>query len=213
MCKKNIYCYYLKGVVPMGKIIRFLTVVVLLVVLSASSVLAGGVVKFGVELPGTIYFIFPVKDLPSEALIYDTKMGFSVGGEFFFDLGERLAVGVGADYQLNRKSERYETSLFYMEEEFKFIPLYALARCQIDSTYYVTGKVGYNLVEFQNYTAEYDFRGGLFYGFGGGVVLEDVFQVEVLYSVNNAKSTYQDDEDFECAIKYTKLGIALGYKF
>ena len=39
-----------------------------------------------------------------------------------------------------------------MEEEFKFIPLYALARCRIDSTYYVTGKVGYNLVEFQNYT-------------------------------------------------------------
>ena len=31
-----------------------------------------------------------------------------MAGEYFFDLEEKLAVGAGAEYQLNRKSERHE---------------------------------------------------------------------------------------------------------
>lgn len=198
----------------MRKLLISLFTSLILLVLSASSVFAGGVIKLGIELPGsfqTIERYEEVENSPGLSLILDTKMGYSVAGEFFFNLGEKLAVGAGAEYQLNRKTEQHHTPYgWYYEEEFSWIPIYALARCQIDSTFYVTGKVGYNLLHLEDYPESVEFKGGLFYGFGGGVVLSDVFQVEAIYSTNNGKAV---EGDSEVGIKYSKLGVSIGCKF
>lgn len=192
------------------------TIAAFMIILAASTVLAGGVIKFGTEIPGTLQISSQDQNLPRTGMEFDTKMGFFMAGECFFDVKENLDVGVGVEYQFTRKTKRYEIDYYYMEEEFNYIPIYVLGRYQINSRSYLTGKVGYNFLEIKDISKDYEVKGGLFLGFGGGSILEDAWQIEVLYSINNGGFKIPADEynsEVNCDWKYSKIGVSVGYKF
>jgi hypothetical protein len=194
----------------MRKVLLSLIVSVLLLVLAANSVLAGGVIKFGVELPGSVEISAKATGYAEEKDKQDTEMGFSVAGEYFFDLNENLAVGAGAEYQLRRKVKD-------AEKGFNYIPIYALGRYQIDSTFYLTGKIGYNLFQPEDFPEEIKIKGGLFFGLGGGAVFQEVWQIEVLYAINNGGFKIPEEPGYlpeiDIGWKYSKIGVSVGYKF
>lgn len=185
-----------------------LIIATLLMIFTANTVLAGGVIKVGADVGGKVKLTEKVEGWPNVSVENDTEMGFSVGGEFFYDLNESLAVGAGAEYQLNRKNEG-------AEKGFNFIPIYALGRFQIDPTFFLTGKIGYNLFQVEDLDEELKTKGGLFFGFGGGAILGDKLQLELLYSIHNGKFEYEEDLGFDYALcwKYTKIGLSAGFLF
>lgn len=192
----------------MRKVLRSLTIIVLLLVLSASSVLAGGVVKVGMDLGGEVKIQEKIPGYGTYEFDNDTESGISIGGEYFFDLNESLAVGAGVEYQLKRKNEG-------AEKGFNFVPLYALGRYNVSPSFYFTGKVGYNLFQAEDLPEELKTKGGLFYGFGGGIIFADTLQLEILYSMNNGKIVLDEDigVNYELIWNYSKIGVSIGYKF
>lgn len=193
----------------MRKVLRALTITVFLLILSAGSALAGGVIKVGADVGGQVEFQEKVLGIVILEGKKDTETGISIGGEYFFDMNESLVVGVGVEYQLNRKNEG-------AEKGFNYIPLYALGRYQLSPTLYLTGKVGYNLLQVEGNTEGVEVKGGLFFGIGGGTLLSDSLQLEILYSIHNGELIEKIEEygmNHTLTWKYSKIGVSIGYKF
>ncbi|MBA2132436.1 outer membrane beta-barrel protein [Capillibacterium thermochitinicola] len=192
----------------MRKVLRSLTIIVLLLVLSAGSALAGGVIKVGADVGGQVEIQGKVLGIVILEEKNDTETGISIGGEYFFDMNESLVVGVGVEYQLKRKNEG-------AEKGFNFVPLYVLGRYNVSPSFYFTGKVGYNLFQAEDLPEELKTKGGLFYGFGGGIIFADTLQLEILYSMNNGKIVLDEDigVNYELIWNYSKIGVSIGYKF
>lgn len=192
----------------MRKLLASLSLATLLLVLVSTSVLAGGVIKVGADVGGESEIKVTAADGTSVSVNDDTKTGISIGGEYFFDLNESLAVGAGVEYQLTRKNEGAEIG-------FNFIPLYALGRYHISQDFYLTGKIGYNLLQFEENPDGAKPKGGLYYGFGGGLIFSDRYQLEILYSIHNGRFEPEEDPgvDYKVTYKYSKIGLTVGYKF
>lgn len=192
----------------MRKLLASLSLATLLLVLVSTSVLAGGVIKVGADVGGESEIKATAADGTSVSVNDDTKTGISIGGEYFFDLNESLAVGAGVEYQLTRKNEGAEIG-------FNFIPLYALGRYHISQDFYLTGKIGYNLLQFEENPDGAKPKGGLYYGFGGGLIFSDRYQLEILYSIHNGRFEPEEDPgvDYKVTYKYSKIGLTVGYKF
>lgn len=192
----------------MRKLFASLFLTTLLLVLVSTSVLAGGVIKVSADVGGEVVLKEKMQGIVLSEAKDDTEMGISIGGEYFFDLNESLAVGAGVEYQLTRKNEGAEIG-------FNNIPLYALGRYQISPSLYLTGKVGYNIFQVEEPLEGLQIKGGLFYGFGGGVIFSDMLQLEILYSIHNAK--LEPEEDFGLSYymgwEYSKIGLSVGFKF
>ena len=192
----------------MRRIMFSLIIVILLLVFTANAVLAGGVIKVGADVGGEVKFTLKEAGFLPETIKNDTEMGFSLGAELFNDVNETFTVGVGVEYQLKRKNEG-------AVKGFNFIPIYALGRFHVDPSFFLTGKVGYNLYLQEDLPEELKTKGGLFFGFGGGAVLSDMVQLELLYSIHNGKFELKEDPgvDYDMSWKYTKIGISVGFFF
>ena len=57
---------------------------------------------------------------------------------------------------------------------------------------------------------EADLEGGLYWGLGGGFIINKHFLIELLYSVNNGKAKTLG---YEFDIEYSKVTLNLGYNF
>lgn len=194
----------------MRKLLASLSLATLLLVLVSTSVLAGGVIKVGADVGGESEIKVTAAGGTSLSVNADTKTGISIGGEYFFDLNDDLAIGAGIEYQLNRKYEVEEIGF-----NFNFIPLYALGRYHISQDFYLTGKIGYNLLQFEENPDGAKPKGGLYYGFGGGLIFSDRYQLEILYSIHNGRFEPEEDPgvDYKVTYKYSKIGLTVGYKF
>ena len=53
-------------------------------------------------------------------------------------------------------------------------------------------------------------NGGIYYGMGAGLMINEKFQAELLYSVNNGSSELLG-VDFD--VEYSKLGVSVGFIF
>lgn len=186
-----------------------LLVTTLLLVLVSTSVLAGGVIKISADVGGEL----KEKVKEEGQLVFkgeeDIEMGFSVGGELFLALSDKVEVGAGAEYQTYRKTE-------YTSIEFNYIPVYVLGRLKITPEFYVTGKVGYNWFDVNEEKPAYvTLKGGLFYGVGGGMVLNEILQLEILYSTHNGGwiTELEGYPKQEFDWKYSKIGLSAGVKF
>lgn len=187
------------------KIVFVLAVVAIFI--STNSSFAGGTIKLGFDLPGD----HKVSVL-GESGTEDVETGFSITGEFFGAINNYFDLGGGLTWQFPRSQDEYEG-------DFYFIPIYGMMRVRSDSKTaapYFIGQIGYNLL-FEgdsNYKGsgvyEADLEGGLYYGLGGGVIINEHFLIEMLYSVNNGTG---DFSGIEFDVEYSKFSILVGYNF
>ncbi|MCP3924104.1 MAG: hypothetical protein GY714_16110 [Desulfobacterales bacterium] len=99
--------------------------------------------------------------------------------------------------------------------DFYFTSIYGLIKIgsfsENDKSPYFIGQLGYNILSGNSdYSSGVSLKGGIYYGIGFGIDLNENFQLETLYSVNNgiAESSGTDID-----VKYTKLTISVGYNF
>lgn len=191
----------------MQKIKAFIFVSVLLVFTSANSAFAGAAVKLGLDLNGNHEFSNEVGNINySEDM--DVDSGISFSGEIFNSQNRNFDIGGGITFQLPRTLEDSDAG-------FNFIPVYGMLRLKLENgsiTPYFIGQLGYSLFfgddDYKEFDA--DLTGGLYYGLGGGVVVDQKFLIELLYSVSNG--TYEVyDEDFD--VEYSVISLNFGFYF
>jgi hypothetical protein len=147
--------------------------------------------------------------------------GISVSAEYIFGINDMVGIGPGITYQFPRGIDED-----YPEGKFQFIPIYALFSFCIptkrsDLSPFVVFHIGYNLFlgddDFEeSYGDDVTFEGGLYWGLGGGIRLQNGLQLEILYSVNKgyAKDIFvpglgEGDGEAE----YSKVTFSVGYNF
>lgn len=153
---------------------------------------------------------------------------FSLGLEITTRLlNNFLEVGIGSEYQFPRTIFTLNGQTPAAELKFWFLPIYALCRTYVkinDSLIFGKLQVGYNILHDGNKEYKNSFRlvGGLHYGIGLGVSIEDNVNVELLYSVYEGEhlyreSNYMDGKKIYTEIKYTdkysKIAVQLGFRF
>jgi hypothetical protein len=178
-----------------------LVLALLLLTMSCSSVLAGAVVKLGMEPAGDLS-----TRISGYMLGYGVEPGISVSGDYLYSLNEKLEVGGGLEYQLKRNVQGLTAG-------FSFVPLYGTVRLKAplsaELNTYFTGKLGYNYLMLDQNVEGFDYGGGLYYGLGIGIDMNSKYAVEAEYSVNKGELGYILKQPFD----YTKFRVAVGYKF
>ena len=173
----------------------------LLLIMSCSLVWAGTTVKLGFEPGGDLS-----TNISGYTLGYGVDSGVSVAGEYLIALNDKVEVGGGLEYQLNRNVRGLETG-------FSFIPVYGMAKVKAPfstglNTYF-TAKIGYNYLTLDEKVAGFDYGGGLYYGIGFGIDLNDKFTVDAEYAVHEGELGYILKQPFD----YSKVRFGVGYKF
>ncbi|NLC52503.1 MAG: porin family protein [Firmicutes bacterium] len=173
----------------------------LLITMSCSLVWAGATVKLGFEPGGDLS-----TNISGYTLGYGVDSGVSVAGEYLIALNDKVEVGGGLEYQLNRNVRGLETG-------FSFIPVYGMAKVKAPfstglNTYF-TAKIGYNYLTLDEKVAGFDYGGGLYYGIGFGIDLNDKFTVDAEYAVHEGELGYILKQPFD----YSKVRFGVGYKF
>lgn len=190
----------------MRKALVVLVFSVLLALLAAGPVLAGIVVRIGVDSSGRLEEKGFEKGESYHAK-RDTEIGFSVAGEYLFAASKDLDFGAGFEYQSGRRPEGYQ-------KRFHFTPVYVLCRYRF-SSFYLTAKTGYSPFQLEDAPENSIVKGGLFYGAGFGIFLTDGLHVELLYSLCSAKARVKGVPEslYKADIKYTRIGLSVGYEF
>jgi hypothetical protein len=185
---------------------RWLAVSLFILLFTVSNVFAGGAFKFGLDSEGrhkvSGYGLSGTEDVEASV---------SLAAEFFGPIGNALDLGGGFSLQSPRSQKDYEG-------DFSFFPVYFAMRVRLldrDTTPYFIGQLGYNFffgdTDYKGtgmYAADLD--GGLYYGLGGGVIIQKNFLVELLYTENNGSaSTVGYDFD----VQYSKLTLNFGFNF
>jgi hypothetical protein len=141
----------------------------------------------------------------------DVETGVSFSAELFAKIGYNLDLGGGITVQVPRSQKDFEG-------DFYFIPIYGAIRARFEAgnvTPYFIGQAGYNFFDgdsdYKGYGPyEVDLEGGLYWGLGGGVIINKHFLIELLYSVNNGTVK---DYGYEFDIEYSKVTLNIGYNF
>lgn len=176
----------------------------------------------------------------------DIKSGFALTLELGKAINENIGLGIGATYQFKRGIDEKGAD----DAEFNFIPIYGMIKFWTDAGEILPFgivQIGYNLFQGTDdmktlyyYEADYDYeagarwkdcdmKGGLYWGIGGGIILQNGVQIQLLYSVNNGSiegSDYEyyyigydgsdygeESSDIIAEIKYSKISISAGITF
>ena len=154
----------------------------------------------------------------------DVNDGVSLSVEQVIYANNNYGLGGGIAYQIERELKDYEG-------KFNFIPIYGLAKLRTvprdiyQPSFYLTGQLGYNILE-----GDRDYKGkdgvldgGLYYGIGGGLSFKNGFLFELLYSVNNgsyeAQGVGYDGYGYffpykiNVDIEYSLIRLSIGYSF
>lgn len=146
----------------------------------------------------------------------EVKNGFALSLELGKVILEKIGLGMGATYQFPREINEPGSG----DAKFNFIPFYGLVKFWTEAAgVFPFGmvQVGYNLLlgndDFKRYGGQTDeltkLSGGIYWGLGGGIILLNGIQLELLYSVNNSSVT--DDNPFYSGdMKYSKISISAG---
>ena len=193
----------------MKKIIPLAFISILVIFFTANHTFAegiGGTLKLGIDFIGehevSGYGLSGTEDV-------DASGSFSA--ELFGKIGNNVDLGCGITLQSPRSQERFGG-------DFYFVPLYGAIRARFGTAKvapYFIGQVGYNFFDgdsdYKGYGMyEGDLEGGLYWGLGGGVIINKHFLIELLYSVNNGSYKVLG-YDFD--IEYSKVTFNLGYNF
>ena len=136
----------------------------------------------------------------TDELDYDVESGFSINGEYIMPYKNKMSIGGGLTYQLSR------TFTDYPNAEMNFIPVYGLVKYDLQDEAYVVGHLGYNMFNGnEEFKEGAELGGGIYYAAGFGFT-RDMFNGELIYTVNNG--TFD-----ELDVTYSKLSLSFGYKF
>lgn len=193
----------------MKKIIKLVILSAFFVFFTVNTTLAegiGGTLKLGIDFEGD-------HEVSGYGLsgTGDVDTGVSLSGELFAKVSNNLDIGGGITVQIPRSQKDFEG-------DFYFIPLYGAIRARFETgnvAPYIIGQVGYNYFDgdsdYKGYGIyEADLEGGLYWGLGGGVIINKHFLTELLYSVNNGTA---EDFGYEFDIEYSKVTLNFGYNF
>jgi hypothetical protein len=204
-----VFCADIGAILPqwkgnqMKKIFLLAIISSLLILSGIHNSYAGGTLKVGIDYNG--------KEKESFYGTADVKTNVSLSGELLGAIGKNFDIGAGVSYQVPREFENYSG-------EFYFIPIYAVARIKFGNqrvSPYLTGQIGYNFFdgdsdykEFGSYAADTD--GGLYYGFGGGIIFNRHFLIELLYTVDEGTLNIPGDD---IDVRYSKFTLNFGFNF
>jgi|GEM_PF-1420313 hypothetical protein len=138
----------------------------------------------------------------------NTKMGYSLIGEYKMAYMQNWNLGAGIAYQLDRSDDEAGNNF-----DFGFTPFYGLAEYRMqDSPLYFVGHLGYAAMRFEdNNDPDTDSSGGLYYALGGGMDLGERYEAEVLYTSNTGEIEYPNDETYD--VDYSKITVTFGMRF
>jgi len=183
---------------------------------------AGLTIKGGLDVMGNLEL-----ELDGESTDGDMKTGINLGAEYIFPLSDMIGIGPGAAYMLPRGVDEDDA----VDGKLSFLPVYGVLNICLKSggeiTPFIVGQIGYSF-GFMDSTMKDDLEsgieeeigeevalemeGGLYWGIGGGILLSNNIQIELVYNVNNGKIT-SDDVDGEIDVEYSKITVTVGYKF
>ena len=140
----------------------------------------------------------------------NTNIGTSLGVEYFKYLGNVIAVGAGATYDLPRNfRDTYAGSV-------SFLPLYVGIKARtplhgLDDNYgFITGRIGYSAFipsnDFMRSTS-----GGLYYSGGVGISVSYLV-IEAIYSIENFSYKSVTDNSSNSTYAST-ISLYVGFKF
>ncbi len=139
----------------------------------------------------------------------DIESGAFVSGEYIKMVNDNIGLGLGIAYQMERKYEDFDAA-------FNFAPLYGIVKVRAGlkvADPYLIGQAGYSMF-FANddITDNNDLTGGLYYGLGCGIIINNMFQIEILQSVFTgiAKSK---SSSVEYTIDYSTTTASIGIIF
>jgi hypothetical protein len=186
----------------MKKLYWLIAFAILMALVPAHYALAGGALKLGLDFSGDHEFSYS-----GDSENFDVETGLSFAGEFYAALNRNVDLGAGIILQMPRSLEDYTGT-------FNFIPLYGVMRLKLDNqgaTPYFIGQLGYSLFfGDSDYKGSADLEGGLYYGIGGGVIINQNILIELLYAVS--RGTYGlDGVDFDVDYYYITLNLGINF--
>jgi hypothetical protein len=141
----------------------------------------------------------------------DVDNSFGIGGEVTFPMNEQVVIGGGALYQFPRAIDEEG----WDDWDFNYLPIYGLIQVQFQSnnvTPFIGANIGYGVLFADTPIDDLETEGGLYWGIGGGVIFQNGFFIEALYTQNNGVIS-SEDYDVDADITYTKFSICIGMKF
>jgi hypothetical protein len=192
---------------------RFM-IVVLVLLFSMSLLIADINWGIGIDLAGNQEIS---QDGYSGSVDQDTNMGFEIFSEYINPLsnstGLIVEAGLGAAWLIPRG---YDDNDDEFEEAFSFIPLYGLLQLSTNNpnslNIYGKAKIGYNFFYGNDdYAGDSDLTGGLYTGFGGGIISRSNFFMELSYQTYNGTSS-NDYWGIDRDVVQTQLSILLGVR-
>ncbi|MGL4935019.1 outer membrane beta-barrel protein [Cetobacterium sp.] len=169
------------------------------------------------------------------------RLGFEAGFEATRNIDENFELGIGAAYQnhTKAKSKIHKISNGYEKydiSKFDSIPLYAVLKYKFETSAiwkpYLKATLGYSF-NFKDKDAENDssyfaieeasrelikfdtkIKDDLYYGIGAGVEYNSFF-ADLMYKVNEANTTLEDEGQFigRDSFDYSRVTLGFGYKF
>lgn len=174
--------------------------------------------RFGFDFPGKI----KVTGGNITEVDSDTEMGYSLGIDYLHPIADVFAVGLGLEYQLNRKIK--DTS-----SEFGFMPIYLTGMLapfnnkkgdELMRTFLPYAKVnlGYNVMYNGNDNYKFlnsSLNGGFYWAAGVGAKLPYNLTADVMYSsyAGQHSISFPILGSFTSDDTYTKVSLNIGYAF
>ena len=157
------------------------------------------------------------------------KPGLGVSAEASM-VSKNVRFGLGAEYQLPHEHETLPNGMETSLEDLAFLPLYATVGYSFPvssgPTPELFAQIGHSLSLNDDFVEEdeewdeitsYEFGGGMYYGFGFGLVFDKVV-IQALarnsrFSVDTEIDDYGDIEKFSYKCDYRQISFRLGYRF
>jgi len=188
--------------------------VTFLLLMVGSMLISASNFGLGIEFPGTHEFSYE-----TASTSYDTNMGFGVFSEFYTEMSKSPSVnfegGFGVAYLFPRG---IDDEGFDGDPTVSYLPFYLMGQLvssgQNSPSLFGKVKFGYDLM-FGNdeYSGDMDLNGGLFMGFGGGMILQNNMFIELSYQILNGSidlNSFRDSDTMD--IKQSNLSILLGMR-
>ena len=142
------------------------------------------------------------------SMSFDTNIGINLAGEYLYSVQEIMKVGGGVEFLIPRKID----SIGMGDAKISYIPIYLTAEItpiEHMRELYFKGNLGYNALVNIDATggSAIEEKGGVYFALGAGYDFKSGLMLEALYSFYYGSIENGPD------IKYTKLGLNVGYKF